>query len=480
MKRLSKVILIVLGTLVVLAALAVGGLLAYVQGDRGRAELEAALGRALKVPVKFRKVAIELPSRLRVEGITTEETGSASQPKITAGELHGSLALQPLLSGDLEIRDVVLEQPSFDWPQNAEGRWVWPSPEKVAKESKEPKPDEPKVEKPKAPTVTERKERVLIRGVKVHRGAITLRNAQGQPELVAMELNADFSEINEEQLRGVLSASRLVWGEKFAVENLHAALSYTNGVLLLDGIEAEGFNGTLKGRYEMDTRKEGQPFKTHLELRRVDLNALTTTAGWGDGDLSGRLNGEVDLVGRTDQLARLEGPGKLAIEDGRFRTPEFFGVIADVLQLSELANLRPKEATAEFKLRDEKVFVEKMVVATDNLQLGAHGVARFDGKLALDSQLIVTDRIARTLPEFARGSFTKLEDGRMGLDFKISGKTDKPKTDLAEKLLGGKVQDKVSDLLGSLFGNKPSKKPDDKAERKEAGKNEPKPLVPNQ
>lgn|GEM_PF-4968537 len=470
-----------LGTLVVLAALAVGGLLAYVQGDRGRGELEAALGRALKVPVKFRKVAIELPSRLRVEGITTEDAGAAGQPKITAGELHGSLALQPLLSGDFEIRDVVLEQPSFDWPQNAEGRWVWPSPEKTVKEPKEPKTDEPKVDKPKAPTTPEtRKERVFIRGVKVHRGAITLRNAQGQPELVAMELDADFSEINEEQLRGVLSTSRLVWGEKFAVENLHTAVSYTKGVLLLDGIEAEGFNGTLNGRYEMDTRKEGQPFKTHLELKRVDLNTLTKAAGWGDGDLSGRLTGDVDLTGRTDQIARLEGPGKLAIEDGRFRTPEFFGVIADVLQLSELANLRPKEAIVEFKLRDEKVFVEKMVIATDNLQLGAHGVARFDGKLNLDSQLVITDRISRTLPEVARGSFTKLEDGRLGLDFKISGKTDKPKTDLAEKLLGGKVQDKVSDLLGSIFGSKPSKKADDKAERKEAGKNEPKPLVPNQ
>jgi hypothetical protein len=80
--------------------------------------------------------------------------------------------------------------------------------------------------------------------------------------------------------------------------------------------------------------------------------------------------------------------------------------------------------------------------------------------------------MAQTLPSNA---LTKLDDGRYSLDFKISGKASKPKTDLAEKLIGGRVQDKVIDLLGGLFGTKSGKKNEDKQEKKESEKNAPKP-----
>jgi uncharacterized protein involved in outer membrane biogenesis len=447
--RLSKVILITLCTVVVLAVLGVAGLWSYVRTDGARSQLEEALGNALKVPVKFESITLEFPSKLRAVSVTTVDTGVAGQPKIAARGLQGTLALRPLLSGDFEVRDLVLESPTFEWPQTAEGKWVWPSKPKT--KSTEPRgPKEPASDKPT-------RKRVAIRGVKVKDGTVTLLDHNQQPVITASGVITHFAEISGKELTGTFSAATLTW-TKYTFESVQSTLQYSNDVLVLDHFQAEALGGNVLGRFEMNTRAEGQPFKTRVEVARLDLNAFAIRSGWSEGEVSGRLTGSAEIAGRTDRFSRMEGPGRVSIENGRFKKLELFEAIAYALELNDLANLRPKEATVDFNFRDEKMFVESLVLATDNLRIDANGMARFDGKLALDARLTVTERFALTLPEFARGSFAKQPDGRYGLDFKISGKTDKPKTDLAEKLIGTKVQDKVVDLLGGLFGTKPEKK----------------------
>ncbi|MEQ1859392.1 MAG: AsmA-like C-terminal region-containing protein [Chthoniobacteraceae bacterium] len=450
MKRLSKVILISLAALLLLSVLGLVVLRAYVQGEGGRAQLEQALGKALKLPVNFQSVVIHWPSKLRVEGITTPDGDGAGQPTIKASALEGTLALRPLLSGEFVVRDITLEQPTFDWPQDAEGRWTWPSPEKPTTE----KPLTEEASKPKDKSQS-RKASVLVQGVKVVRGNVVLSNSRREPVITATDVTLDFARIDAGQIAGTVAAAQLVWGGRYAFEGFRTNLSYGNDTLLLDELTATSFGGAIHGRYEMDTRADGQPFKARVEVRSVNLDALAGVGGWGDGEVAGRLSGEADVTGRTDQIARLEGPGHVRIEGGHFKQLEVFESIAQLLDLGELANFQPRETRADFTLRDEKVFIDPLVLTTENLRIAASGVSRFDGKLALDARLSVSERVAKTLPEIAVGSFTKLEDGQYGLDFKISGKNDKPKTDLPEKLIGKNVKGKLQDLIGNFFGGAP-------------------------
>jgi type II secretion system protein N len=457
-KRLSKVILITIAVILVVAVVAVFGLRSYVQGDAGRARAEESISRALKVPVKIRAITLEFPSTLFAENLSTTDTGTVGQPKISAHKLHGTLALRPLLSGSFEIRDVTLDQPNVDWPQAADGRWEWPSPEKVKSDLKK---IEPKVEK--APS---QKTAVLVRGVKITNGTLVLRGDKQQPVLAASGLAAEFSEINEQQLIGAVSADRMAWLEAYVFEKVSTKVSYARDVLKLEEFDATVFDGTVHGSYEIDTKTEGQPFKTNVNLKHVDLDALATAAGWTHGEVTGRLFGEAQWSGLTDRIARIEGPGHLAIENGRFKKLEVFESVAQLVGLGELANFQPRTTTADFQLRDEKAFFESLVLATDTLRISAKGVARFDDKLDLEAQLAIPERLLPTIPEIARDNFVKLEDGMRGLDFKIYGKASSPKTDLDKRLIGGKVQDKIADLLGNLFGNKPEKKEEKKKEEK--------------
>lgn len=464
MKRLSKVILIAFTVVLVAAVVAVLGLRTYVQSASGRARAEDAISRALKVPVKIGAISLELPSTLRAENLSTADIDTPGQPKISARQLHGTLALGPLLSGSFEIRGVALDQPNVDWPQNAEGRWEWPSPEKVKSDLKKL---EPKVEK--APS---KKTGVLVRGVKLTNGTLVLRGNKQQPVLAASGLSAEFSEINEQQLVGAVSAERMAWLETYVFEKMSTRVSYAQDMLKLEDFDAAVFGGSIHGRYELDTKKDGQPFKSSINLKQVDLDSLATAGGWTHGEVAGRLSGEAQWSGLTDRLERVEGPGHLTIENGKFKKLEVFESVAQLVGLGELANFQPRTTTADFQLRDEKVFFDSLVLATDTLRISAKGVARFDDKLDLEAQLAVPERLMPTIPEIARDNFVKIDDGQRGLDFKIYGKASSPKTDLDKRLIGGKVQDKIADLLGNLFGSKPEKKEEKKKEDKKKDKRE--------
>jgi uncharacterized protein involved in outer membrane biogenesis len=449
--RLSKVILILLATVLAAALIVVGGATFYAGSDDARTRLGEELGKALKVPVQFSKLTYQFPDELRAEGVASvQDPAVDGQPRIAADALRAKVRLGALFARKIEVHDIQLDGAKLDWPQTASGKWLWPEAPK-----KEKKPAE--IEE--TPKPSEKKTSVAIEGVRLTQGRVHLLNAEGRPVIVAEDVAATFNGVGTPTLSGTLEASRFVWEERYTFEKFRTPFRYGPEGLFLEKIEGELFGGQATGNVALTTVEKQQAFKALVSLTRVDLNALATASGWKDGEVLGRLTGEAQVSGTVSSITRLEGPGKISIEEGRFKKLEIFEAIAAVLDLPELANLQPREATAEFHLRDEKAFIDSLVLATPNLRITANGVARFDEKLTLDARLSVTEALAKGLPDFARKTLETGNDGMLGVDFKISGKTSQPKTDLAEKLIGGRVQDKVADLLGGLFGNKP-KKPD--------------------
>ncbi len=99
---------------------------------------------------------------------------------------------------------------------------------------------------------------------------------------------------------------------------------------------------------------------------------------------------------------------------------------------------------------------------------------RFDGKVALDAHLAVNESLAKKLPTFVRDSLTETDPaGLPVVPFRITGKANHPKTDLAEKIVGKRLGDQFENVLSSLFGGKKKnddKKKDEKKKKKKKDK----------
>lgn len=460
MKRLSKVILITLVVAVLLVAAILGGAIVYSQSGDARAQIEESLTKALKTPIRITRIDFMPWRELRAEGVSVPASEQTDTPLAAAPSFRADYRFWPLLRGELQLHSLVLDQPHLIWAQNAEGKWVWPT---IAKK-KEPT-EEPKIEKPK----TKKKSSVTVAGLKLSDGTIELFDTKQNLVFNGIGMNANFSDFTD-GVTGTATFTKLVWRDVWVFENVSAKFHYSNGKFSMQDLLGSSLGGEVSGTLEISTGEEGSPFKADLQVRGVDLNHLAQAAGWSAGDVGGRATGTIKVEGTSKQIARLEGPGHLTIENGHLRKLELFESLAHVLSFPELANLQPRETTVDFNFRDEKAFIDSLVLRTGTLTLTSRGVARFDQKLTLDSQLLLPERTFATLPDFAGKNFTKRDDGQYVLDFKIGGKTNAPKTDLAEKLIGGSVKDKVEDLLGGLFGTKTKEKEKEDEKKKEKDK----------
>jgi hypothetical protein len=168
-----------------------------------------------------------------------------------------------------------------------------------------------------------------------------------------------------------------------------------------------------------------------------------------------------------DQIQRLEGSGVCSLQDGQFRQLDFFQTLGQVLQIDELSTLKLKTARAAFRLGEERVTVDELLLEALEVKLTAAGAVRFDGKLGLDARLALQEGLVKKMPGFLRDSLSQPEPpGLAFIDFKVSGRTDRPKTDLAEKLVGKKLGDQFENLVSSLFGSKKKKDDDSKKKKK--------------
>ena len=108
--------------------------------------------------------------------------------------------------------------------------------------------------------------------------------------------------------------------------------------------------------------------------------------------------------------------------------------------------------------------IDRLLLRSPNIRLSATGTINFKGKLRLNSQLALNDKVRRQLFGPIRENFQPINDpvGYAAVDFKISGTVDRPKTDLMDKLVGRDLRD-LGGVISSLFGHGKKKKPREEA-----------------
>jgi hypothetical protein len=129
------------------------------------------------------------------------------------------------------------------------------------------------------------------------------------------------------------------------------------------------------------------------------------------------------------------------------------------LRLPELLSPRFETCHLEFTLGANKARVPVLAFKGPEIQLTGQGVTDlgtssldFDLTLALKKQIL--DRIpVREM----KGAFHERADGFSTVDFKVTGTTQQPRTDLTTKIATGTAEELLKGGLGKLFGKKKSK-----------------------
>ena len=199
----------------------------------------------------------------------------------------------------------------------------------------------------------------------------------------------------------------------------------------------------------MQPEAEDSPFTTSVKFRNVLADQIIANAGGPKGVVQGKLEGSFQASGKTADPEAFVGKGEISLREGRVQQYSLLVLLGEVLQIEELRELQLEQAEARYHVNPGLVTIDELILRSPNIRLTASGTVMFNGRLKLDSQLAINDKIRSQLFKAIRQNFKPInEPGYSAIDFQVGGTIDRPSTNLMDRLVGRDL----SNMINSFFG----------------------------
>jgi type II secretion system protein N len=478
-KKLRRLPLIALGAVVALGAILLTGVNLYVQSQGTHAKIQQELSRRLGTTLGIRSMSVTPWGGLELSGITIAQT-SPVDPRhfLEAKTFRLRVRFLSLFSRRLVVKEVALIDPNVVWPQDAGGKWKLPGSHKT--KTAAPTVSQPEVESESIQTSPTRTAPVIantppnlpspvqatvndqppkqeprlamppeVRRVSIKNGNFTFLDHAGK--LLASFNGVDFrtSIRSALALHGDTKVARISLQNRFFLEQLRSPLRYEPDVLELSKISARAGSGEINGYFAMQPEAEDSPFTTSVKFRNVVADQIIANAGGPKGIVQGKLEGSFQASGKTADPEAFVGKGEISLREGRVQQYSLLVLLGEVLQIEELRELQLEQAEARYHVNPGLVTIDELILRSPNIRLTASGTVMFNGRLKLDSQLAINDKIRSQLFKAIRQNFKPInEQGYSAIDFQVGGTIDRPSTNLVDRLVGRDL----SNMINSFFG----------------------------
>ena len=471
---------ILAGVLIGLAAIVIIGLNLYVQSLGTQARIQQELSQRLGAPVRIKTISVTPWGGLTLSGISVPQSSSRTESNFLAAEsfeLHAGIS--SLFSGSLVIKKVSVVSPKIVWPQDEDGKWRLPNAREREK-SGAGIPADTQTEAPSPPAVAEatpeatppnatpkvlrpaKKAVVLIPDVQravISNGEFRFLDRVGS--LVAafegVDLHATVK--TPSSLEGTVKIARVSAHDRFFLEKLRSPFHYDENEIDLSKIVARAAGGEVIGAFNIHPQLPNSPFKFSFKFRDLQADQVVTDAGGSPGMIQGKLEGNFEATGNAGDSNALAGTGQIVLHDGQLQQYSLLVALGQILQIEELTQLHLEQAEARYHVTPGLVTIDQLILRSPNIRLSATGTVNFNGKLHLDSQLAINDKVRGQLYRPIRENFQPTgEAGYSAVQFQVAGSLDRPRTNLVDRIVGHDLKDMLGGWLGGKKTEKPKKK----------------------
>ena len=456
----------------------------YVQSQGAQGRIQQELSRRLGTPIRIRSVSVTPWSGLTLSGITIPQASTAVNGNfMEARSFHLHVRILPLFSRRLIIKEVSLLGPNVVWAQDADGKWRLPgsetndmsgvsapptaTPEPATKEPAasstsvavaSPSPEQSNQVPETIPSVPSAMFVPELRRLNVADGSFRFLDESGASVALFDGVRFRSSVRNGDTLHGGVGVEKIALRDRFFLQNLRSPLHYRPAELNLPEISAQCGGGQINGQFSLQTQVENSPFSVGVNFRDVQADQIVAEAGGPRGVVRGRLEGNLNADGKSSDSAALTGKGEIYLRDGQLQQYSLLVALGQILQIEELMQLQLQQAEAKYHIEPGVVTIDRLVLRSPNIRVTSTGTISFKGRMRLQSQLAINDKIRARLFSPIRDNFQPIDEpGYSAVDFDVSGTVDRPKTNLVDRVVGRNLKDFVSGLLGGK-PDKPKRK----------------------
>ena len=481
MQKLSRLLLLVGGTALVLTVIVLLSVNLYVQSQGTQARIQQELRQRLGTTLNIRRISVTPWGGLKVSGISIPQASAAgSRNFLEAKSLGLRIEFLSLFSRQLTIKQVSLVDPTVIWPQNANGKWRLPGwreeerenaalahtePEesRAQPETASPVPASPKPEERSdagSPMKANKASAFVpeVRRVNLTGGNFRFLDRSGNMVAAFEGVGFRSSVRNAVAVRGNARVAKVSLRDRFFLQQLKSPLQYDPTKLELSQISAHAGGGDVIGHFSMQPETEDSPFTVDVKFRNVEADQIVADAGGPKDVVHGKLEGNFQAAGKTADPNALIGTGEIFLRDGQVRQYSLLVAVGQVLRIEELTQLHLEQAQAKYHISPGVITVDELILRSPNIRLSATGTITFGGKLRLESRLAINEKIRAQLFKPIRANFRPTDEpGYSAVDFEVGGTVERPKTNLLEKVVGRDLKDLMNSFWGGK-GDRPKKK----------------------
>jgi uncharacterized protein involved in outer membrane biogenesis len=479
---------------IVLGAIVLLGVNLYVQSQGTQAKIQQELSHRLGTPLYIRRVSVTPWGGLKLSGITIPEVPAIGATNfLEAKTFRLRIKFLSLFSRRLVINEVSLVDPNVIWPQNADGKWRLPGWSEKAEERKQAAaghtsgagvtspPSPAVVSEPAGPgpapatSPTGSNERAgpsasasksasksfvpEIRRVNIAGGNFRFLDRSGGVVATFDGVKFRSTVRNGVAVRGNAQVKKISLRDSFFLEQLQSPLHYDPAELDLSQISAQAGGGEIAGHFTMQPQAEDSPFTVSVKFSKVEADRIVTEAGGPKGIVRGKLEGNFEAAGKTADPNALTGTGEIFLRDGQVQQYSLLVALGQILQIEELTQLHLEQAETKYHITPGLVTIDELILRSPNIRLSATGTVTFNGKLQLESQLAINEKIRSQLFKAIRQNFRPInEPGYFAIDFQVGGSVDRPKSNLMENLVGRDLKE-LGGVINSFLGGGKSERP---------------------
>jgi type II secretion system protein N len=452
-RKFRQAVLLAVGAIFALAAIVLLAVNLYVQSQGIQTRIQQELSQRLGTPLTVQRISVTPWGGLKLSGITVPQIAAPETDNfLVAKTFRLRIRFSSLFSRRLVVKEVSLSHPRVVWLQSPNGKWQLPG---------SMRPETPSVPSPveKADSVARVRLVPEIRRIKVSGGEFRFLDVSGAFVAAFEGLDLRSNMIDAATLRGNAFVTKISLRDRFYLQRMRSTVSYSPRALDISKILAQAGGGDVTGGFAMQPDIKGSPFNLAIKFRNVEADRIIMDAGGEKGVIKGKLDGSFEARGEIANRNALQGTGEIFLRDGQLRQYSLLAALGQILQIEELTQLHLEQAQAKYHIDSGTVMVDELILRSPNIRLSAKGTIAFDGKLHLDSQLAINDKVRNQLFKPIRSNFQPSNDpGYFAVDFEVGGTVDRPKSNLMDKVVGRDLKDFGNVISSFLGGGKSSRK----------------------
>jgi hypothetical protein len=231
--------------------------------------------------------------------------------------------------------------------------------------------------------------------------------------------------------------------EKFEFDNARGSVSISNGIIKLKNFSVNTFQGTILTKGTLDVHDlNKRPFNLDLDIVGVESNSILPKFTSFGNNIFGKFSMKTSVSGDLNDTLGLDtktlvGNGKVQIFDGKLLGFPLTSKLAEFTGINELKEVNFKNWSNAFTISDGRVNINDLKInagTTDFLVNGSHGL---DGSMSYNLTAKLPESVSDRLKLSGVGGqflqFFKDKEGRINLNFDVSGMTTSPALKLNTK-----------------------------------------------